>query len=109
MEERLAKLLRDKLTACTDAEDMFCVFKRFNPLLARTRVRIAVKEFQVQLIATVSKAIEKLQSKFVLKYESSSAARISKLRGIPPVSTVQCSVVCETFIFHSVLVVEKST
>ena len=86
MEERLAKLLRDKLTACTDAEDMFRVFKRFNPLLARTRVRIAVKEFQVQLIATVSKAIEKLQSKFVLKYESSSAARISKLRGIPPVS-----------------------
>jgi dynein heavy chain 1 len=93
MEERLAKLLRDKLTACTDAEDMFCVFKRFNPLLARTRVRIAVKEFQVQLIATVSKAIEKLQSKFVLKYESSSAARISKLRGIPPVSTVQYSAV----------------
>ena len=86
MEERLAKLLRDKLTACTDAEDMFLVFKRFNPLLSRSRVRIAVKEFQVQLIATVSKAIEKLQSKFVLKYESSSAARLSKLRGIPPVS-----------------------
>ena len=88
MEERLAKLLRDKLTACTDAEDMFRVFKRFNPLLARTRVRIAVKEFQVQLIATVSKAIEKLQSKFVLKYESSSAARISKLHGIPLLVTV---------------------
>ena len=86
MEERLAKLLRDKLTACVDAEDMFRVFARFNPLLARTRVRIAVKAFQVQLIATVAKAVEKLQSKFVLKYESSSAARLSKLRGIPPVS-----------------------
>jgi dynein heavy chain 1 len=86
MEERLAKLLRDKLTACRDAEDMFRVFARFNPLLTRTRVRVAVKEFQVQLIATVAQAIEKLQSKFVLKYESSSAARISKLRGIPPVS-----------------------
>ena len=86
MEERLAKLLRDKLTACVDAEDMFRVFARFNPLLARTRVRIAVKEFQVQLIATVAKAVEKLQSKFVLKYESSSAARLSKIKGIPPVS-----------------------
>ena len=86
MEERLAKLLRDKLTACVDAEGMFKVFARFNPLLARTRVRIAVKEFQVQLIATVAKAVEKLQSKFVLKYEFSSAARLSKIKGIPPVS-----------------------
>jgi dynein heavy chain 1 len=45
MEDRLAKLLRDKLTACQDAEDMFRVFARFNPLLSRTRVRVAVKEF----------------------------------------------------------------
>jgi dynein heavy chain 1 len=86
MEERLAKLLRDKLTSCQDAEDMFRVFARFNPLLSRTRVRVAVKEFQVQLIATVAQAVEKLQSKFVLKYEASSAAKIAKLRGIPPVS-----------------------
>lgn len=86
MEERLARLLRDKLTACQDAEDMFRVFARFNPLLTRTRVRVAVKEFQVQLIATVAQAVAKLQSKFTLKYESSSAARISKLRGIPPIA-----------------------
>lgn len=86
MEERLARLLRDKLTACQDAEDMFRVFARFNPLLARTRVRVAVKEFQMQLIQTVAQAVGKLQSKFTLKYESSSAARISKLRGIPPIA-----------------------
>lgn len=86
MEERLARLLRDKLTACKDAEDMFVVFARFNLLLTRTRVRAAVKEFQMQLIATVADAIGKLQSKFTLKYESSPAARISRLRGIPPVA-----------------------
>ena len=86
MEERLARLLRDKLTACQDAEDMFRVFARFNPLLTRTRVRVAVKEFQMQLIATVAQAVAKLQSKFTLKYESSSAARISRLRGIPPIA-----------------------
>ena len=86
MEERLAKLLRDKLTACQDAEDMFRVFARFSPLLTRTRVRVAVKEFQIQLIATVAQAVQKLQSKFTLKYESSSAARIARLRGIPLVS-----------------------
>lgn len=86
MEERLARLLRDKLTACRDAEDMFRVFARFNLLLTRTRVRAAVKEFQIQLINTVSEAIGRLQSKFTLKYESSAAARISRLRGIPPVS-----------------------
>ena len=38
--------------------------------------------------ATVSKAIEKPLSKFVLAYESSSAAQISKLHGIPLVVTV---------------------
>ena len=86
MEERLARLLLEKLTACQDAEDMFRVFARFNPLLTRTRVRVAVKEFQVQLIATVAQAVGKLQSKFTLKYESSSAARISRLRGIPPIA-----------------------
>jgi hypothetical protein len=86
MEERLARLLRDKLTACQDAEDMFRVFARFNLLLTRTRVRAAVKEFQMQLINTVATAIGRLQSKFTLKYESSAAARISRLRGIPPVA-----------------------
>ena len=38
--------------------------------------------------ATVSKAIEKPRSNFVLAYESCSAARISKLHGIPSVVTV---------------------
>jgi len=65
---------------------MFRVFSRFNLLLTRTRVRAAVKDFQVQLISTVSDAVQKLQSKFTLKYESSAAARISRLRGIPPVA-----------------------
>ena len=86
LEVSLAKLLRDKLTECKDAEDMFRVFARFNPLLARTRVRAAVKEFQIQLISTVGQAVEKLQSKFTQKYEASSAAKISRLRGIPPVA-----------------------
>ena len=58
---------------------MFAVFARFNVLLTRTRVRAAVKEFQVQLISTVAQAIEKLQSKFTLKYEASAAARLSRL------------------------------
>ena len=69
-----------------DAEDMFGVFARFNLLLTRTRVRAAVKEFQIQLISTVSQAVSKLQGKFTLKYESSEAARISRLKGIPPVA-----------------------
>lgn len=81
LEVKLAKLLRDKLTACKNAEDMFRVFARFNPLLTRTRVRAAVKEFQIQLISTVGKAVEKLQSKFTQKYEASNAAKISRIRG----------------------------
>lgn len=86
MEERLARLLREKLQACQDAEDMFGVFARFNLLLTRTRVRAAVKEFQMQLITTVQQAISVLQGKFTEKYEASAAARLSRLRGIPPVA-----------------------
>lgn len=65
---------------------MFRVFARFNLLLTRIRVRAAVKEFQMQLISTVAVAVEKLQSKFTHKYELSAAARLSRLRGIPPVA-----------------------
>jgi dynein heavy chain 1 len=86
IEERLARLLRDKLAACQDAEDMFRVFARFSPLLTRSRVRAAVKEFQIQLMDTVGKAVEKLQLKFTQKYESSPASTIASIRGIPPVS-----------------------
>jgi dynein heavy chain 1 len=86
LEEKLARLLRDKLSACQDAEDMFQVFARFNPLLTRSRVRAAVKEFQMQLITNVGEAVKKLQSKFINKYEFSNAANFSRLRGIPPVA-----------------------
>lgn len=65
---------------------MFRVFARFNPLLTRSRVRAAVKEFQLQLMNTVGQAVEKLQSKFTHKYESSTASTIASIRGIPPVS-----------------------
>jgi dynein heavy chain 1 len=65
---------------------MFVVFARFNPLLARASIQNAVKEFQIELISTVGKAIERLQAKFTHKYESSSASRISRVRGIPPIS-----------------------
>ena len=65
---------------------MFAVFARFNPLITRTRVHNAVKEFQIQLISTVGIAIKKLQTKFTLKYESSAAKQFSQMRGIPPIA-----------------------
>jgi len=64
---------------------MFRVFARFNPLLTRTRVRAAVREFQLQLMNTVGQAVQKLQLKFTRKYELSSALNIATIRGIPPV------------------------
>lgn len=84
--QTVAKQILNSDINAQDAEDMFRVFARFNLLLTRTRVRAAVKEFQLQLISTVSTAVEKLQSKFTHKYETSAAARISRLRGIPPVA-----------------------
>jgi len=45
---------------------MFRVFL-LQSSLDSYRVRAAVKEFQMQLIATVGEAVGKLQSKFTLK------------------------------------------
>jgi dynein heavy chain 1 len=86
MEERLARLLRTKLEAAADAEEMFRVFARFHPLLFRTRVRAAVKDFQIQLIQTVTDAITNLQSKFSERYETSPSSAVATIRGVPPVS-----------------------
>ena len=77
IEARLAVLLRAKLESSADAESMFRVFARFSPLLARTRVRAAVKEFQLRLLATVGDAVAQLQSMFAHKYEASAAAAVA--------------------------------
>ena len=60
MKERLVKLLQDKLYCMSRLYGRYvvCVSKRFNPLLTQKCVWITVKEFQVQFIATASKAIE---------------------------------------------------
>jgi dynein heavy chain 1 len=65
---------------------MFQVFGRFNLLMSRTRVQSAVREFQMRLIATVTQSIQKLQSKFTSKFESSAASNFSRMRGVPPIT-----------------------
>ena len=65
---------------------MFRVFARFHPLLSRARVQSAVKEYQIQLISTVTNAIQKLQSKFTHKYETSQSRSLATIRGIPPIA-----------------------
>jgi len=72
-------LLRDRLTASQDAEDIIAIFSRFNPLLKRKRVRTAVKEFQMRLILTAATGIHSLQFKFTVKYESSPVSRYKDL------------------------------
>ena len=67
-----------------NAKDMFAVFVRFNPLIPRTRVHNAVKEFPIPLISTmIEMAIpQKLHMQCTLKYESSAANQFSQMRGI---------------------------
>jgi hypothetical protein len=64
---------------------MFQVFGRFN-LMSRSRVQTAAREFQMRLIATVAQSIQKLQSKFTNKFESSAASSFSRMRGVPPIT-----------------------
>ena len=91
--EKLSKLegqiiarLRDRLGNCKNANEMFRVFKKFNSLFIRQKIRGAIQEYQTQLIDGVKEDIKKLQDKFKEQYRYSEAYRMGQLRDISPVS-----------------------
>lgn len=62
---------------------------KFNPLFVRPRIQSAIREYQEQLIHTVKKDIDALQSKFNNKSAASEARKMSSvLRDLPPVSSM---------------------
>ena len=65
---------------------MFRVFKRFNRLFIRKRIRNAVSKYQQTLMTNVQKAVAALQMKQTRGYEASEAQKMALLRDIPPVA-----------------------
>ncbi|OAF65257.1 Dynein heavy chain, cytoplasmic, partial [Intoshia linei] len=78
--------LRRELSVARNANEMFSIFSKYNPLFVRSRIRGAIREYQSQLIKTVKSDIEDLYEIGKLDYSKSSASKLSLCRDIPPVS-----------------------
>lgn len=86
VEGRIINSLTSRLSATSNADEMFRVFSKYNALFFRPRIRSAVQQFQMQLIENVKEDVSNLQAKFRAHYAFSEASRTSKLRDIPPIA-----------------------
>lgn len=86
IEGRIISSLTSRLSATSNADEMFRVFSKYNALFFRPRIRSAVQQFQMQLIENVKEDVSNLQEKFKAHYAYSEASRTSKLRDIPPIA-----------------------
>ncbi|EFA77050.1 cytoplasmic dynein heavy chain [Heterostelium album PN500] len=86
VESYITTKLRDRLAIAKNANEMFRVFSKFNVLFFRPRIRLAIQEYQTQLIQRVKEDIKGLHEKFKMQYSNSEAFHMSNLRDLPPVS-----------------------
>ena len=86
VETRIIEKLNDQLTKAKNANEMFRIFKKFNALFVRPRIKGAIREYQTQLIERVKADIVKLHDKFKVHYERTMNAKMSEVRDLPPVS-----------------------
>lgn len=86
VEGRIITSLTSRLSATSNADEMFRVFSKYNALFFRPRIRSAVQQFQMQLIENVKEDVSNLQAKFRAHYAFSEASRTSKLRDLPPIA-----------------------
>ena len=86
VETKITAYLREQLGVAKSAKEMFSIFKRFNVLFVRDRIRGAIREYQTQLLQRVSSDIEALRDKFKQGYQNSTAKLMSRSRDIGPTS-----------------------
>ena len=86
VETQIIQKLTDRLGRARTADEMFRVFSKFNELFFRSRIKGAIQQFQTQLIGTVKKDIQALQTKFKRQYHNSEARHMSQVRDLPPIS-----------------------
>lgn len=72
-ETQIITKLKDKLSKCCTASDMFRVFSRFNALFVRPKIRGAVHEYQSVLMDRVKDDIKKLYEKFMAQYNQQNS------------------------------------
>ena len=85
-EERVTRLLEDRLSGADSADDMFRIFSTFNALFFRPAIRNAVNSFRTTLVKNVREDVARLQEKFRMRYDDSLERVTANIRDIPPLS-----------------------
>ncbi|KAJ3439563.1 dynein heavy chain [Anaeramoeba flamelloides] len=78
--------LRERLSKCKSSNEMFRVFNKFKDLSFREDIKIAMGEYQNQLIYRVKEDIQALREYYKKQYRQSQTERMSQLRGYPTVA-----------------------
>lgn len=86
LDERITRILDERLSEAKSADEMFRIFSVFNPLFYRPTIRSAVNSFRATLMKSVREDVKKLQDKFKLRYDDSHERITADLRDIPPLS-----------------------
>ena len=86
VEASVTAVLTKKLEATSGADEMFGVFRRYNRLFNRKRIKPAVVRYQVDILRNVQGAVSALREKMLRGYEGSDAHRLATLRDVPPVA-----------------------
>ena len=88
VEIRIIAKLNDQLSKAKNANEMFRIFKKFNALFVRPKIKGAIREYQTQLIERVKADIDHLHTKFKVQFAKTMNARMSEVRDLPPVSSL---------------------
>eukprot|EP00049_Salpingoeca_infusionum_P026814 m.28080 g.28080 ORF g.28080 m.28080 type:complete len:4577 (+) comp9012_c0_seq1:144-13874(+) len=86
VEEAINERLQHHLSQAKSSSEMFRIFKRFNPLFVRQRIRGAIRSYQKKLISGVKDDIRALHAKFKVQYHRTNNSSMSEVRDIPPIS-----------------------
>lgn len=86
VENDIIARLRETLSLAKTAHEMFRVFRSFNALFVRSKIRSAIQEYQMQLIENVKSDINMLQERFKKQYSGTSAQAMTHLRDVPAIS-----------------------
>lgn len=87
VENRIILRLKETLSTCQNASDMFRCFSTVNALFIRPKVRAAIHEYQIQLIDLVKDDIKRLHQKFVSKNSNAEALLMGIVRDVPPITS----------------------
>lgn len=86
VESQITLALKDKLASTSNANQMFKVFSFFQPLFTRPRIKVAIREYQNQILQQVAKDIQTLKEKYMSERGNDQNNLLTGLRDYPAIS-----------------------